>query len=89
MEQLCQDARRCCPAPRSRRVLAGADRKANGWLAGPDGYRRRTAGTWYAANTGHGQGVHAVDLVPGRSGLSPSVAVLPGRPGSRDAGSAL
>jgi len=24
--------------------------------AGPDGYRGRTAGTWYAANTGHGQG---------------------------------
>lgn len=30
----CQDARRCWPTPRSRRVLAGPDRKANGRPAG-------------------------------------------------------
>jgi hypothetical protein len=33
--------------------------------AGPDGYRRRTAGTWYAANTAMVKGVHAVELAPG------------------------
>jgi hypothetical protein len=36
---------------RDLRPRAGGPR-----AAGPDGYRRRTAGTWYAANTGHGQG---------------------------------
>ena len=33
--------------------------------AGPHGYRRRTAGTWYAANTGHGQGRPVVEHAPG------------------------
>src|SRR5260370_41086625 len=56
--------------------------------AGPDGSRRRTAGTWHAANTAMVKGVHAVELAPGDKWLSPNVAALPGRPGSRDAGSA-
>ena len=41
------------------------------------------AGTWHATNTGTVTGVHDVGLAPGHSGLSPSVAALPGRPGSR------